>query len=80
MTISPSIRTRYGNSHITARSDSPDARTLRVAYDYALNADENHRAAALLWIERYGDDRVTISDDGVWYGDATYWPLVPAAE
>ena len=55
-----SIRTRYhcptdrGGSYITATSDDVrDHHRVTVGYNYALNGDENHAAAAQAFFDKY---------------------------
>lgn len=62
------IRTRYSNGRITA-SDG-DGASLRFPYDYALNSDENHAAAAKAFIAREGWHCTTLAMG--WYKNDAY--------
>ncbi|MCL4540957.1 MAG: hypothetical protein M1396_01245 [Chloroflexi bacterium] len=75
------IRTRYHvpTNHRGGRFCATDGEkpTVKIAYDYALSTEENHRAAAQKLMEAYDWTEDLI---GAWHGDDMYWIRVPKPE
>jgi len=78
-----SIKTRYigptnsRGSRISVTDDggfNDNRRRLVIGWDYALNTNENHAAAASAWIEKFIDlPNARVSDTGLSFNSEYFW-------
>lgn len=64
--------TNHRGSRIIASDDDGRGR-VTVSYDHALNADENHAAAAQAWLDRHNPYGAKVAGPGASFGDSVYW-------